>query len=92
MEKNDGSAIINIFGGTTGQNTADTNYILTWNNTDYILSVPTTSFSTANNLNPGTHIYNITDINGCTSIDSLVIIEPDSYMQLTHYQIIADIM
>ena len=76
--ENDGSAIINIFGGTTGQNTADTNYILTWNNTDYILSVPTTSFSTANNLNAGTHIYNITDINGCTSIDSLVIIEPDS--------------
>ena len=79
---NDGSAIVNFFGGTTGSVPGDTNYILGWQGLTNILFNPITQFETSvvapNGIPAGIYPYSVTDLNGCTIYDTITIIEPDS--------------
>tara|TARA_B100000900_G_scaffold53214_1_gene39436 strand:- start:21135 stop:24950 length:3816 start_codon:yes stop_codon:yes gene_type:complete len=79
---NDGSAIVNFFGGTTGSVPGDTNYILGWQGLTTILFNPIAQFETSvvspNGIPAGTYPYSVTDLNGCTIYDTITIIEPDS--------------
>lgn len=59
--ENDGSAIVNVSGGSG-------NYTYLWNNGQ------TTAIAT--NLTAGTHYVTITDVNGCTQSDSVTLNEP----------------
>ena len=79
---NDGSAIVNFFGGTTGSVPGDTNYILGWQGLTTILFNPIAQFETSvvspNGIPAGIYPYSVTDLNGCTIYDTITIIEPDS--------------
>ena len=79
---NDGSAIVNFFGGTTGSVPGDTNYILGWQGLTNILFNPIAQFETSvvapNGIPAGIYPYSVTDLNGCTIYDTITIIEPDS--------------
>jgi len=79
---NDGSAIVNFFGGTTGSIPGDTNYILGWQGLTNILFNPLAQFETSvvapNGIPAGIYPYSVTDLNGCTIYDTITIIEPDS--------------
>ncbi|MAW30982.1 MAG: hypothetical protein CMD15_03665 [Flavobacteriales bacterium] len=79
---NDGSAIVNFFGGTTGSVPGDTNYILAWQGLTTILFNPIAQFETSvvspNGIPAGIYPYSVTDLNGCTIYDTITIIEPDS--------------
>jgi len=83
---NDGSAIVNFFGGTIGDTIGDTNYILGWAGTNlpFYLPYPQSVFNT--NLLPAPYNaipadiypYTVTDLNGCIIYDTITITEPDS--------------
>ncbi|MAW21320.1 MAG: hypothetical protein CMD16_02850 [Flavobacteriales bacterium] len=79
---NDGSAIVNFFGGTIGVNPGDTNYILGWAGFTTVLYNPLTEFNTAlvspSGVPAGVYPYSATDLNGCTIYDTITIIQPDS--------------
>jgi hypothetical protein len=83
---NDGSAIVNFFGGATGSNPGDTNYILGWAGTPVpiYLPYPQTVFNTNllpspyNSIPAGIYPYSVTDLNGCTIYDTITITQPDS--------------
>ena len=79
---NDGSAIVNFFGGTTGNIPGDTNYILGWQGLTTVLFNPVAQFETSlvspNGIPAGIYPYTVTDLNGCTIYDTITIIEPDS--------------
>ena len=81
---NDGSAIVDFFGGTTGDTLGDTNYILGWAGNTVVLPYPLTQFNTNtlpppfNAIPPGIYPYSVTDLNGCTIYDTITITEPDS--------------
>ena len=79
---NDGSAIVNFFGGTTGSVPGDTNYILGWQGLTNILFNPIAQFETSvvapNGIPAGIYPYSVTDLNGCTIYDTITITEPDS--------------
>jgi len=83
---NDGSAIVNFFGGTSGSSAGDTNYILGWAGTPLpiYLPYPQTVFNTSllpppyNAIPAGIYPYTVTDLNGCIIYDTITIIEPDS--------------
>ena len=83
---NDGSAIVNFFGGTIGSIPGDTNYILGWAGTPMpvYLPYPQTVFNTSllpnpyNQIPAGVYPYTVTDLNGCTIYDTITITEPDS--------------
>jgi hypothetical protein len=83
---NDGGAIVNFFGGTSGSSPGDTNYILGWAGTaqPLYLPYPQTVFNTSllpppyNAIPPGIFPYSVTDLNGCTIYDTITITEPDS--------------
>ena len=79
---NDGNAIVNFFGGTTGSVPGDTNYILGWQGLTTILFNPIAQFETSivapNGIPAGIYPYSVTDLNGCTIYDTITIIEPDS--------------
>jgi len=59
---NDGTALVNIIGGTP-------NYSFAW-------SPSSQNTNPVSNLSAGTHIVTITDANGCSVVDSVLIIEP----------------
>ena len=79
---NDGSAIVNFFGGTIGSNPGDTNYILGWAGLTTVLYNPLSEFNTAlvspSGVPAGIYPYSVTDLNGCTIYDTITIIQPDS--------------
>ncbi|MDP7567607.1 MAG: T9SS type A sorting domain-containing protein [Flavobacteriales bacterium] len=79
---NDGSAIVNFFGGTIGSVPGDTNYILGWDGLTTVLYNPITEFQTAavspSGVPAGVYPYSATDLNGCTIFDTITITEPDS--------------
>ena len=83
---NDGSAIVNFFGGTIGSIPSDTNYILGWAGTQlpFYLPFPQTVFNTSllpapyNSIPVGIYPYSVTDLNGCTIYDTISISQPDS--------------
>jgi len=83
---NDGSAIVNFFGGATGSLQGDTNYILGWAGTPQpvYLPFPQTIFNTTllpapyNSIPAGIYPYTVTDLNGCTIYDTITLTEPDS--------------
>ena len=79
---NDGSAIVNFFGGTTASVPGDTNYILGWQGLTNVLFNPIAQFETSvvapNGIPAGIYPYSVTDLNGCTIYDTITIIEPDS--------------
>ncbi|MGY8918237.1 MAG: plastocyanin/azurin family copper-binding protein, partial [Flavobacteriales bacterium] len=83
---NDGGAIVNFFGGTSGSSAGDTNYILGWAGTPQpiYLPYPQTVFNTSvlpplyNAIPAGVYPYTVTDLNGCIIYDTITIIEPDS--------------
>ena len=83
---NDGGAIVNFSGGTSGSSIGDTNYILGWAGTTQpiYLPYPQTVFNTAilpppyNEVPPGIYPYSVTDLNGCVINDTIVITQPDS--------------
>jgi len=83
---NDGSAIVNLFGGAIGSVPVDTNYILGWEGTvsPVYLLYPQTVFNTSllpnpyNQIHAGVYPYTVTDLNGCTIFDTITITEPDS--------------
>ena len=82
----DGSAIVNFFGGTIGSMPGDTNYILGWagTTTQLYLPFPIDSFNTNllpapfNAIPAGVYPYTVTDLNGCIIYDTITITEPDS--------------
>lgn len=65
----DGLASINVSGGTP-------NYLYSWNTN------PSQTTNTANNLCPGNYNIVVTDINGCTSISSVLIEAPQQQSSL----------
>ena len=83
---NDGSAIVNFFGGTIGSVPGDTNYILGWSGTPMpvYLPYPQSVFNTSllpnpyNQIPAGVYPYTVTDLNGCTIYDTITITQPDS--------------
>ena len=83
---NDGGAIVNFFGGTSGSSPGDTNYILGWAGTPQpvYLPYPQTVFNTSllpppyNAIPEGIYPYTVTDLNGCIIYDTITITEPDS--------------
>ena len=83
---NDGGAIVNFFGGTSGLSAGDTNYILGWAGTPQpvYLPFPQDVFNTSllpppyNAIPAGIYPYTVTDLNGCTIYDTITITEPDS--------------
>ena len=83
---NDGGAIVNFFGGSSGSLIGDTNYILGWAGTSQpvYLPYPQTDFNTSllpapyNAVPAGIYPYTVTDLNGCTIYDTITITEPDS--------------
>ena len=83
---NDGGAIVDFFGGTSGSSPGDTNYILGWAGTPQpiYLPYPQTFFNTSllpppyNAIPAGTFPYTVTDLNGCIIYDTITITEPDS--------------
>ena len=83
---NDGGAIVNFFGGTSGSSAGDTNYILGWAGTPQpiYLPYPQTVFNTSllptpyNAIPAGIYPYTLTDLNGCIIYDTITITEPDS--------------
>lgn len=64
---NDGSATVNISGGTPNN---QGNYTYLWNTT------PTQSTATASNLTAGVYIVTATDNNGCSTNQNITITEP----------------
>ena len=76
--ENNGSAIVNFFGGTIGSNPGDTNYILGWDSLLYYLTYPLTEFTTPVGVPAGIYPYSVTDLNGCTIYDTITITQPDS--------------
>ena len=88
----DGVAIVDFFGGATGNSIGDTNYILGWAETPLplYLPYPNTTFNTAllpapyNAVPAGIYPYTVTDLNGCIIFDTITIEQPDSlYSNLT---------
>ena len=83
---NNGGAIVNFFGGESGSSVGDTNYILGWAGTaqPVYLPYPQTVFNTSllpspyNAIPAGIYPYTVTDLNGCSILDTITITEPDS--------------
>ena len=83
---NNGGAIVNFFGGESGSSVGDTNYILGWAGTaqPVYLPYPQTVFNTSllpspyNAIPAGICPYTVTDLNGCSILDTITITEPDS--------------
>jgi gliding motility-associated-like protein len=63
----DGNAIANVRGGSPF-------YLYSWNTT------PEQTSQIATNLNAGSYIVTVTDLNGCTAIDTIILTEPDSIL------------
>ena len=86
-----GSAIVNFFGGTVGSAVNDTNYILGWAGTQlpFYLPFPQTVFNTSllpapyNAIPAGLYPYSVTDLNGCTVYDTINITGPDSLFRIS---------
>lgn len=80
--EDDGYALVHFFGGTTGSNPGDTNYILGWEGFTNILYHPMDSFETSvaspSGVPAGVYPYSATDLNGCTIHDTITITQPDS--------------
>jgi len=78
--ENNGSAIVNFFGGTTESTPGDTSYILGWEGLLTALLYPITEFQTTTvaPLPPGVYPYTVTDLNDCTINDTIIITQPDS--------------
>ena len=82
----DGGAVVNFLGGVTGVSIGDTNYILGWAGTPLplYLPFPYTIFNTAllpapyNGVPAGIYPYTVTDMNGCSQSDTIIINQPDS--------------
>ena len=77
---NDGSALVNFFGGTTGTTVGDTNYILGWGGIFVALPYPLDYLNTASlpyQIPAGIYPYSVTDLNGCSIYDTIIITEPD---------------
>ena len=85
-DANDGGAIVNFFGGSSGSIIGDTNYILGWAGASQpvYLPYPQTVFNTSllpapyNAVPAGIYPYTVTDLNNCTIYDTITITEPDS--------------
>lgn len=60
---NDGVAIANVVGGTA-------NYTYSWN------TIPAQTTQLATGLTAGTYIVTVTDANGCTALDTVILTEP----------------
>ena len=71
---NDGSASININGGTSGSFLGDTNYIVIFQSDTTVLLNPDTSFTSSTNLSAGTYYFSVTDIAGCVVYDTINIL------------------
>ena len=74
----DGTAIVNFFGGTAGNTTGDTNYILEWDSLIYILPFPNSTFITPIGVPAGVYPFSATDLNGCPVYDTIIITQADS--------------
>ena len=82
----DGSTIVNFYGGTIGSAPNDTNYILGWAGTQlpFYLPYPQTVFNTNllpapyNAIPAGVYPYSVTDMNGCIIYDTITITQPDT--------------
>ena len=82
---NNGGAIVNFFGGSSGSSSGDTNYILGWAGTlqPVYLPYPQTVFNTSllpapyNAIPAGIYPYTVTDLNECIIYDTITITEPD---------------
>ena len=70
---NDGSATVNIFGGVT-------DYILSWDTLTYPLLGGISVFTTPIGVPSGIYPYMVTDNNGCTYADTIVITEPSQIL------------
>jgi len=68
---NNGSATVNFFGGVT-------DYILSWDTLTYPLTGGLSVFSTPVGVPAGVYPYMVTDNNGCTHADTIIITQPDS--------------
>lgn len=68
---NDGSATVSFFGGVT-------DYILSWDTLTYPLTGGFSVFSTPVGVPAGIYPYMVTDNNGCTHADTIIITQPDS--------------
>ena len=71
---NDGSASININGGTSGSFLGDTNYIVIFQSDTTVLLNPDTSYTTSTNLSSGTYYFSVTNIAGCIVYDTINIL------------------
>ena len=76
--ENNGSASVNFFGGTTGSNPGENNYILGWDTLLYDLPYPLTEFITPIGVPAGIYPYTVIDINGCVHDSIITITQPDS--------------